>query len=422
MSDVAITGKGRRWLGNGHPWIYRDDLASADAQPGDLVRVVDPQGRTQGFGLYSASSRIAVRMVSRGSAEPGREHWAEVVTRAVATRERLGLLDPAGACRLIAGDADRLPGLVVDRYADVLVLQSGTAGADRLRDLVVELVSGRLTFPIACVVDRSDASVRKLEGLEKKVEIVRGELPAELVVREDELVYEVDVLHGHKTGHYLDQRDNRRRAGARACGTRVLDAFCYDGLFGIRAALGGAREVVCLDQSEAAGERVRRNAERNRVGERVRFVKADALDELRALSRAGERFGLVVVDPPAFAKNRRELAGAERGYVEVNRRALELCEPGGTLVSASCSYNVRPEVFVDFLAKAAALARRDAYLEELAGAAPDHPALLTLPESSYLKCAFVRVESSIDPAPDRSQASLAVSREDAASDVRGELE
>lgn len=387
-----LTGKGRRWFAGGHPWVFRDDLASADAEDGALVALEDRAGATLGWGTYSAASRIAVRVVARGVPAPDREHWRAVVARAVAVRARLGLLAPDGACRLLAGDAEGLPGLVCDLYAGVLVLQGGTLAADRMVPLVVELAAEALPFPLVAALERSDSSVRRLEGLDKKVGVVRGELPAEILVREGELVYEVDVLRGHKTGHYLDQRANRARAAASARGERVLDSFAYDGLFGIRAALAGAAEVVCVDQSEAALERVRRNAERNGVAARVTAVRADALDDLRERSRASERFGLVVVDPPAFAKNRRELAGAERGYVEVNRRALEIVRPGGELVSASCSYNVRPEVFVSFLAKAAALAGRDAYLTELAGAASDHPALLTLPESAYLKCAFVRVE------------------------------
>jgi 23S rRNA (cytosine1962-C5)-methyltransferase len=392
MGRVVITGKGRRWLHTGHPWIFRDDVKEVDAENGDVVPVVDAGGAHQGWGTYSAHSRIALRMVTHGEPAPDDAFWRERVVRALRVREALGLAGRAGACRLIAGDADGVPGLVADRYRDVVVLQCGTMAADRLRDLVVDVVRGELGAPLSCVVDRSDSSARALEGLERRVEIVHGALPAELVVQEDGLAYEVDVLGGHKTGHYLDQRENRVRASRHARGERVLDAFSYDGLFGIRAALSGATSVLCIDQSKAALERAQRNAERNGVADRVRVLRADCMDALRELASHGERFGLVIADPPAFAKNRREVAGAERGYVEVNRRALSLVRSGGRLVSASCSFNVRAHTFVEFLAAAAARAERDAYLEELAGAAPDHPALLTLPESRYLKCAFLRVE------------------------------
>jgi 23S rRNA (cytosine1962-C5)-methyltransferase len=274
----------------------------------------------------------------------------------------------------------------------VLVVQSGVQASDRMREFLLELLLEALPFEPQAVVERSDASVRRLEALEPQSGVLSGALPETVEVAEEGLRYEVDVLGGHKTGHYLDQRDNRALAAARARGGRVLDAFCYDGLFGVRAALAGAREVVCVDQAEAAGERVLRNAERNGVAGKVRFERANCMHDLRDREQAGERFELVVVDPPAFARNKRELAGAERGYVELNRRAMALVEPGGTLVSASCSYHVRPEGFVRFLASAARLADRRAYLEELRGAAPDHPAWLALPESSYLKCAFLRVE------------------------------
>jgi 23S rRNA (cytosine1962-C5)-methyltransferase len=396
MSKVVLTAKGRRWLESGHPWIYRDDLKEVSAENGDLAAVEDPRGALVGWGTYSAASRIAVRLVTRANREPDRDFWRARVYRAIRARTAMGLGSIDGACRWIAGDADGVPGLVADRYARTLVLQCGTLAADRLRELVADLVAEisreELGLELQCVVDRSDSAARKLEALDRRVEVMRGELPEALLVRELDLEYEVDVLSGHKTGHYLDQRDNRRRAARHARGRRVLDAFSYDGLFGIRAALAGAESVLCIDQSASALERAARNAERNCVADRVRVLRADCMDELRTLARADERFGLVILDPPAFAKNRREVAGAERGYVEVNRRAMQLVSPGGTLVTASCSYNVRPEAFVVFLARAAARAGREAYLEALCGAAPDHPALLTLPESAYLKCAFLRVE------------------------------
>jgi len=395
MGKVVLTGKGRRRLEGGHPWIYRDDLREAACAGGDLVAIEDARGVQLGFGTYSAASRIAVRVVTRSSRRPDEEFFRARVARALRARSAMGLADPDGACRFLAGDADGIPGLVADRYARTLVLQCGTLAADRLRETVVDAIErfarSELGLAIESVLDRSDSAARRLEELDRRVEWMRGGPSSAVVVREDDLAYEVDVLAGHKTGHYLDQRDNRRRAARHAAGQRVLDAFSYDGLFGVRAALAGASSVLCIDQSQAALERASRNAERNGVGDRVRVLRADCMDELRVLAREPERFGLVVVDPPAFAKNRRELAGAERGYVEVNRRAMELVESGGTLVSASCSYNVRPEAFVGFLAAASASARRDVYLEALHGAAPDHPALLALPESAYLKCAFLRV-------------------------------
>ncbi|MFT7669321.1 MAG: 23S rRNA (cytosine1962-C5)-methyltransferase [Planctomycetota bacterium] len=391
MGNVTLTGKGRRWVLNGHPWIYRDDIASGEAEPGELLHVEDPNGNNVGWGLFSASSKIAVRLVTSQKEQPNRDFWAERIGLAVRTRQKMGLVNPEGAYRLIGGDADRIPGWIVDVYGTTAVVQSSIQATDRMRDFLVELLQEALPYELETIIDRSDSSVRRFEDLDSRVETLKGEVTGPVIVREDELEYEVDVLGGHKTGHYLDQRENRKQAAKYVAGGRVLDAFCYDGLFGIRAALAGAKEVVCLDQSAASGERLMRNAERNGVQDRVTFQKANCMQELRNRLEADEKYSMVVVDPPAFARNRREIDGAERGYVEVNRRALGLVEEGGFLISASCSYNVRQADFMKFLGSAARLAKRDVWIEEMRGAAPDHPAPINLPESNYLKCAFLRV-------------------------------
>jgi 23S rRNA (cytosine1962-C5)-methyltransferase len=246
------------------------------------------------------------------------------------------------------------------------------------------------------VLDRSDSATRAHEELEKRVEWLRGERgePVEVVEAErpgvPALCFEVSLREGHKTGHYLDQRDNRAAAARHAVDARVLDAFSYDGLFGIRAALAGAREVLCLDQSEEALARALRNAERNGVAGRLRTARVNAMHDLRERATAGERYGLVVLDPPAFARSRREVEGALRGYRELNRRGLALLEPGGVLVTASCSHNVGRGEFLDALAFASLDEGREARIFHYGGASGDHPVLATLPESEYLKCAFVR--------------------------------
>lgn len=386
---VRLTGRGRRRFEGGHPWVFADDLSLEDAAPGAVVAIEDPRGDVVGFGLFSSHSKIRVRAFLRGATPPGAGFWRARLATAIEDRRRLGYLEADGACRLLAGDADLVPGMVIDHYAGVCVLQSGAQGADALRDeLVAALIE--LLAPRA-IVERSDSAVRKLEGLEKRVGVLHGEVAGEIEVREGELRYGVDVLGGHKTGHYLDQRLNRVRAAELCAGGEVLDAFCYDGLFGVRAALAGARSVLCLDQAEAALERARRNAERNGVAERMSFERVDVMRELKRRDDLVRRFRVAVVDPPAFAKNKSELEGAERGYRELNLRALFLVEDGGVLVSASCSYAMRPELFLRALSQAAHASGRRVRLEELRGAAPDHPHLLTLPESQYLKCAFLRV-------------------------------
>jgi len=403
MSKAILTGKGRRWVERGHPWVYSDDVGAAEGTPGELVPVFDPNENPLGWALFSSSSRIALRFVTRAQEQPKREFWVERVQRAIRLRARAGLLEPAGACRLLHADSDGMPGLIVDRYADVLVLQCSTQGAERMRDFLLELVIEALVayapeLEPTAVLDRSDVTVRRLEGLEPRVEWLRGAPRAEHLIREahpdggPELVYEVDVENGHKTGHYLDQSENRRAAARGVEGLRVLDAFSYDGLFGVRAALAGASEVVCLDQSEGAGERVLRNAERNGVGARVRFERGNAMRDLKRREYEKESWDLVVVDPPAFARNKKEAEGAARGYRELNRRAAALVAPGGRLVSASCSYNVSAADFVQHLAVACVDARREAWLQTLTGAGLDHPVHLSLPESGYLKCAFLQLD------------------------------
>jgi 23S rRNA (cytosine1962-C5)-methyltransferase len=396
MGKLITSGKGRRWLQSGHPWLYADDIADGRAEPGELVPVFGPNEVPLGWGLYSNASRIALRLVTRSPEQPDRAFWVARIEQAIAWRERLGWLGERGACRLLHGDAEHVPGLVVDRYADTLVLQSGCQGSDRMRDFLLGLLLERLPCGIRHVLDRSDGSVRRLDGLEARVEWLRGGPQDSLVVEESGgLSYEVDVLAGHKTGHYLDQRENRRLAATFAAGQRVLDAFSYDGLFGLRCALAGAAEVLCLDQAAAAGERLRRNAERNGVAHKIRFERVNVMHDLRDRAQRGEAFGLVIVDPPAFARNRREAEGAARGYRELNLRAMKLLQQGGFLVSASCSYNVSRSAFEGFLSAAANDARVEAQLLQIAGAAADHPVALGLPESEYLKCAVLRI--GVDP-------------------------
>lgn len=391
MGKATLTGKGRRWLMRGHPWVYRDDLASVEGTEGELVPVEDPNNNPLGWGLYSASSRIALRMVTRDAEQPKRDFWAARMRAAVQHRADLGMLEEGGACRLLSGDADGFPGMVIDRYAKTLVLQSGAQASDRMRDFILELLLEALPFEPDVIVERSDASVRKLEKLEKNVGVLKGELDGPVMVSDHGLIYEVDVMEGHKTGHYLDQSRNRVRAAERAAGGRVLDAFAYDGLFGLHAALAGAEQVLCLEQNRAACERIHANAERNGLLDKVKVERVDCMKDMRARAERGERHDLVILDPPAFARSKREVEGAERGYVELNRRAFDIVEPGGSVVSASCSYNVSASDFVTFIGKASHLAGRHVWIEELAKAAPDHPHLATLPESDYLKCAFLRV-------------------------------
>lgn len=396
MGRAVLTGRGRKRHLAGHPWIYADDLSALEAEPGELVPAHAPDGSVLGWALASTTSRIALRFVTRTPEAPGPELWRARARAAVAHRRALGLLGARDACRLVHGDADGFPGLVIDRYGDALVLQSGCQGSDRHRDAWLAAVEEALGSAATRVLDRSDSSTRTHEELAPRVEWLRGETQDPLEIEEPAadglpaLRYEVSLTEGHKTGHYLDQRVNRAAAARFARDARVLDAFSYDGLFGVRAAQAGARSVLCLDQSEEALARARRNAERNGVGARITTEKVNAMHDLRARAEGPERYELVIVDPPAFARSRREIEGALRGYRELNKRALSLLAPDGVLVSASCSHNVGRGEFLDTLAAAALEVGRAARLFRFEGAAPDHPVLVTLPESEYLKCAFVR--------------------------------
>jgi 23S rRNA (cytosine1962-C5)-methyltransferase len=412
MGQVRLTAMGRRRLLDGHPWIYRNDLGKTDAGPGELVPVKSQNGTIMGWGLHSKSSKLALRIVTRSAEQPTRSFWEARINRCLDTRAGAGLLEVTkleGACRLIGGDADGIPGLVVDRYADRLVLQCGTEAADKMRDFLLGILLEQLEqrgFVIAGVLDRSDATVRRHEELESRVEWLRGDVSmGQLMVDEGGLRYAVDLLGGHKTGHYLDQRDNRLRAAQliRELGTngfcppqeaRVLDVFSYDGLFGLLAAKAGAKDVLCLDQSASAGERVLANAQTNDVEGIVRFEKVNAMRDLGRRVEAGESWDVVILDPPAFARSKRELAGAMRGYGELFRRGLQLLNKGGFLVAASCSYNMKVDAFHEVLVKSARDAKVTAHLIDIHGASSDHPRRLDLPETDYLKCAFIRVEPS----------------------------
>lgn len=411
MGEVKLTGRGRRRVLGGHPWVYRDDVAAATGVAGGaLAKVVAPDRGVLGWALYSDASKIAVRMVTRGEEQPNRAFWERTICRALDVRAAAGMLQPAGAERLLAGDADHLPGLVVDRYADRLVVQSGCQGSDAMRDFLLELLDAELArrgVAVHAILDRSDASVRRHEKLPARVAWLRGsEADARVVVEEDGLAFEVDLLGGHKTGFYLDQRDNRKRAAAlcadfarhgfaRVAEPRVLDVFSYDGLFGLRCALAGAGEVLCLDQAAAAGERLAEHVARAGLGGRVAFERVDAMGDLGRRVQAGEAWDVVILDPPAFARSRRELEGAKRGYGELFRRGFQLTSAGGFVVAASCSYNMGWRDFREVLQKSAKDAGVRATLLGIDGPSADHPIRLDLPESDYLKCAFVRVDPAL---------------------------
>ena len=379
-----ITRRGVDRLRAGHPWIYRSDVASADAGAGDLVRVVAERGRTLGWAFFSTESQIALRFVSAGASEvDDRALLAERLRDAIAYRASLAI--DATASRLVHGEADRLPGLVVDRYGDYLVVQTLSQGMDRRAALIAEILVDQLA-PQG-ILARNDPKVRRLEGLDERVEVLHGEIPPTVLVREGAITLQVDLWQGQKTGAFLDQRENHAAAAAVARG-RALDAFTHQGGFALQMA-GRCESVLALDSSAAAVESTRSNAARNGLSN-IEAREANVFDELRELEIVGEPFETIVLDPPAFAKNKAAVERALAGYKEINLRALKLLNPGGVLVTCSCSYHVGEIAFLNLLAEAASDAHATVAIEEKRMQARDHPVLLTVPETYYLKCIVLR--------------------------------
>jgi 23S rRNA (cytosine1962-C5)-methyltransferase len=383
MNLVTITHRGEERVRSGHPWIYRSDVARADASGGAVVRVVGARGRPVGQALYSDRSEIALRLLTRGPEPVDSTLWRARLEQAMRFRETLEI--DATAYRLVHGEADRLPSLIVDRYGDYLVLQALSQGIARLLPDITQLLID-LVKP-AGILARNDPRVRLLEGLERRVEVVHGSVPASIEIREGRVTYLVDLHRGQKTGLFLDQRENRLAAARYARG-RALDAFSYHGGFALALA-PKCDEVAAIDISEEAVARIRMNAERNGLPQ-VQARAMNVFDELRELERRGERFDTIVLDPPAFAKNKASVPKALSGYKEINLRALKLLTPGGYLVTCSCSYNVSEGEFADVLAAAAVDANADVAVVEKRMQGRDHPVLLTVPETYYLKCFILR--------------------------------
>ena len=382
-----LTSKGLAWALSGHPWVYRDDLVSVAGEHGDVVRV-EREGRCLGSAFLSLRSKIALRFIERSATPhlPDDAFWHERLARAgLARAELAGRTD---AFRVVHGESDGLPGLVVDRYGPVAVVQTATAGAERLLPFLARELPALLG--VSAVIARNDAAVREKEGLAREVRALCGDAAGLLWVHEEgpagRIDLPVDPLAGQKTGAFLDQRENRWRTAELARG-RMLDAFCYSGAFALHAARRVER-ALCLDSSEPALALCQAAAARNGLAN-VETVRANAFDFLKAAVGRGERFDTIVLDPPAFAKNRGELRSALRGYRELNRRAMEIVAPAGLLVTCSCSYNLGEQDFLDMLRHAAGDARAEFRLLERRGQASDHPVLLGHPESAYLKCAFL---------------------------------
>lgn len=383
---ACISKKGvDRWRA-AHPWIYAADVESVgdDVEGGDVVRVEDTRGWFLGQALYSKASKISLRWLAWDDTPIDAELFRQRLLAADALRRRE--YPDETSYRVVHGEADLLPGLVVDRFGDYLSVQFLHAGTERRKQLFVDLLQAH--FKPKAIVNRSDAHVRTLEGLTPEKGLLAGELPGPITSREGHVLLEVDLLHGQKTGAFLDQRDNHVRAGDYGTG-EALDCFSYTGGFALQLAMR-AKRVTAVEISDAACGQIRKNVERNKLGN-VDVVCANAFDYLRDTLDEGRRFDTIVLDPPSFAKNKDAIAAATRGYKEINLRAMQLLNPGGTLITASCTHHVDETRFEEMLDSAAADARRRVQIVEKRGAGRDHPVLLSLRETRYLKCFILRV-------------------------------
>ncbi len=380
---VVVSRKGETRVQRGHPWVFRSDVTrDRGVSPGSLVRVEGPQGRPLGFALYSSRSEIRLRMVERGESL-GDGFLRERLAAALHWRETVAA--GASAYRVVHGEGDGLPALVVDRYGDHLVVQTLSQGMERRKSEIVDVLV-ELLQPKG-VLERNDPKVRQLEGLDPQVGLLHGSVPPAVEVEENGVFYLADLYHGQKTGLFLDQRENHAAARTYARG-RVLDGFTYQGGFALQVA-SVASEVLAVDVSGEAIERLKANAERNRLTN-VTVCDANVFDLLHDLDHRGERFDTVILDPPAFAKSKDAVEKARRGYKEINLRALRLLRPGGCLVTCSCSYHVHEEDFEAILASAAVDARTTVTVVEKRRQARDHPVVLGVSETYYLKCFILR--------------------------------
>ena len=387
MATVTLRKTRETRVRGGHPWIYASEIERVEGafENGDIVDVADFRGKFIGRGFYNPQSQISLRILTRNDEPCDRDFFARRIQDAWDYRKLL--CDPM-SCRLIYSESDFLPGLVVDKFSDVLVLQSLSLGIERIKDMLCDLLM-EIVRPVG-IWERSDVPVRRLEGLEQAAGLLRGEVPDEVDMLENGIHFLVDVKHGQKTGFFLDQKQNRAAMAPLCRDARVLDCFCHNGSFSLHAAKYGAKSVLGVDISEEALEVARKNAAINGFSN-VTFEAHNCFDLLRELTDAGEEFDLVILDPPAFTKNKAALQSAIRGYKEINLRGLKLVRPGGFLVTCSCSQHVLPEMFQDVINQAARDAKKRIRLVEYRTQGYDHPILPQSVETKYLKTMMIQV-------------------------------
>jgi 23S rRNA (cytosine1962-C5)-methyltransferase len=387
MNEVRVNRKAADRVASGHPWIFSSDVVDRDgAQPGEAVKVTDFRGRPLGTAHYSSTSQIALRMLSHQVREIGRDFYLQRL-RAALEHRRAVVPPDNDAYRVVHGEADLLPALVVDRYGDYLVVQTLDQGMDAAKSEIASCLTE--VFQPRGIVARNDVAVRAKEQLPLETTILAGDVPGPVSLKINGLTMHADLLHGQKTGIFLDQRENYRAAAQYARGGKALDCFTSTGGFALHLA-ARCESVEAVDSSGPALATAHANAEANRIAN-IQFQEADVFNLLAGYSSARRQYSLVVLDPPAFAKSRRNLDPAVTGYKEINLRALRLLAPGGILVTCSCSHHVSESMFLELIAQASLDAKRTLRVLERRTQAQDHPILLTVPETHYLKCLILEV-------------------------------
>ena len=393
---LIITAKGTRWVEQGHPWIYEGEVIrqEGDCENGGLMDAVSEKGKYLGTGFFSKYSKIRLRLLSRNANDRfDAAFWQRRLQYAWDYRKTV-MQDDISCCRIIFGEADGFPGLTVDRFSDLLVTQTLSIGMERVKDIIFPALVELLRQDgqeIRGIFERNDVAIRELEGMaqNKGWYVLPGETPPESPVteiRENGVYYVVDVENGQKTGFFLDQKYNRLAVARLARGKRVLDCFTHTGSFALNAAMGGAAHVTAVDVSASAIEMARQNARRNGLEDRMDFITADVFDLLPELAAQGKApYDFIILDPPAFTKSRKTVDSAQRGYKEINLRALKLLPRGGYFATASCSHFMPSELFVKMLRSAALDAGVELRQIEARQQAPDHPILWNVPETDYLK-------------------------------------
>lgn len=374
----------------GHRWVFSNEIARVEGEPapGDLVEVHRQDGRLVGLGTYNPHSLIAIRMLSDRRETVDRGFFVARLRHALMLRRRL--YPDQESFRLVHGESDDLPGLILDKYGDFVTLQTVCLGIDLMKETIADALE-EVLHPRG-IVERNESSLREREGLPQRSGVLRGEIPARVRIREADLEFDVDLLGGQKTGFYFDQRENRWAMRRFCAGARVLDAYCHDGAFALHAAKAGAAGVVGLDVDAGAVERARENAALNGLVTSCRFEEMEAGAAIDALHAGGDRFDVVVLDPPSFTRTRKNVPAARRGYEEINRKAMRVLKRGGILGTATCSFHITDETFLGSVQEAAFRTNRVLRLLEWRSQAPDHPILPAMPETRYLKFGIFLVD------------------------------